>query len=437
MAGRSRVRFGSRRAATAAIAGAMLAYGFGWVGLAAAQQAARPVGPPASATSSARIDVQQLALGDPARKQRTARVVLDGVTDTATDAVLDAAALASRLADVRVLFIGEEHTNGEFHRVQLAVIEALHAAGRRVVVGLEMFPYTTTQPLEDWSAGRLSEAQFLDASKWYETWSHHWGHYRDIFAFAREHKLRMVGINAPRDVVRNVRAKGLDSLDADTRKRMPPTIDTTSDEHRQLVRSYFDADDPLHSKMPPEQQEGLYLAQVTWDAAMGWNAGQALTTPADPKEIVVVLIGSGHVAYGLGSERQLAPHFSGRIASLIPVTVRDANGAQVEKVRASYANFVWGVPWTAQPTLPVLGVSLMGRIGKNPTQVIQVDEGSTASQAGVRVGDVLRALDGTPIDSGTALQRKTGDYSWGDSAKLEIERDGKPLTLDIAFRRKG
>ena len=63
---------------------------------------------------------------------------------------------------MRVLFIGEEHTNGEFHRAQLRVIEALHAAGRKVIVGLEMFPWTTTTPLERWSRGELTESQFLD-----------------------------------------------------------------------------------------------------------------------------------------------------------------------------------------------------------------------------------------------------------------------------------
>ncbi len=395
---------------------------------------------PASAAEAAgdqRAGPQQLVIGDPARKNDLASVVLDGITDTRTREVIDAGEFARRLADTRVLFIGEEHTNGEFHRAQLRAIEALHAAGRKVIVGLEMFPYTTTQPLDDWTAGKLTEQQFLEQARWYETWSHHWGHYREIFAYARDNKLRMVGVNVPRQVVRTVRADGLDALDPETRKHMPPSIDTTSTEHRELVQSYFEADDPLHSKMPPEQVEGVYLAQVTWDSAMGWNAGQALSTPADPAEIVVVLIGSGHVAYGLGAERQLAPHFKGGIASLIPVTVRDADGKPLAGVRASYANYLWGVPWTAQPTLPVLGVSLMGRIGNEPGKIIQIDAGSTADQAGLKVGDILRTLDGVTIDGTTALQRKVGDYRWGDAAQLVIEREGKPVTLKIAFRRKG
>ncbi len=395
------------------------------------------VAPAAAAESAdaANPGPQQLAIGDQARKDRLAAVTLDGITDTAKGEVIDAGEFARRLADVRVLFIGEEHTNGEFHRAQLRAIEALQAAGRKVIVGLEMFPYTTTQPLEDWTAGKLTEQQFLEQAKWYETWSHHWGHYREIFDYARDHKLRMVGVNVPREVVRTVRSTGLDALDPETRKHMPPSIDTTSVEHRQLVQSYFESDDPLHSKMPPEQVEGLYLAQVTWDSAMGWNAGQALTTPADMREIVVVLIGSGHVAYGLGAERQLAPHFKGGIASLIPVTVRGEDGKPLAGVRASYADFLWGVPWTAQPTLPVLGVSRMGRIGNEPGKIIQIDQGSTADQAGLKVGDILRTLDGVKIDGSTSLQRQVGEYRWGDAAELVIERDGQPVTLKIAFRR--
>jgi uncharacterized iron-regulated protein len=377
---------------------------------------------------------EQLTIGDATRKMRKAVVELDAITDTSRAETIGAAVFAQRLQDVRVLFVGEEHTNGEFHRVQLAAIAALHAAGRKVIVGLEMFPWDPQPALDRWTRGELDESRLLDESRWYEVWSHHFGHYREIFEFARDHRLRMVGLNAPREVVRDVRAKGFDALAPEVRRRMPPQIDTTNAEHRQLVRSYFDADDPLHAKMTPEQQEGVYLAQLTWDASMGWQAGQALSVPADPREIVVVLIGGGHVAYGLGAERQLRSGFKGRTASLIPVTVRSSTKSAM--VSASYADFLWGVPQTAQPTLPVLGVSLMGRIGKEPTKVIQIDAGSTADRAGVRVGDVLRELDGAKIDGTASLQRKVGDYRWGDSATLRLEREGQMVTLPLDFRRK-
>ena len=380
---------------------------------------------------------EQLRIGDPVRPDHVLVPVLDGILDARRGELIDSAEFARRLRDVRVLFIGEEHTNGEFHRVQLRAIEALHAAGRKVIIGLEMFPWGGNPALERWSRGELDENSFLDESRWYEVWSHHWGHYRDIFFFARDRKLRLVGLNAPREVVRAVRASGgFDGLDPASRSRLPPMIDLSSAEHRQLVQSYFDPDDALHSKMSAEQQERLYLAQVTWDAAMGWQAGQSLSVPVDPQEIVVVLIGAGHVAYDLGAARQLAGGFKGGIASLIPVTVPPRSSATGPKtVSAAYAQFLWGVPQTAQPTLPVLGVSLMGRIGKEPTQVIQVDADSSAAAAGIRVGDVLRSLDGAAVDGTAALQRKVGDYRWGDSATLAIERNGQPLKLTVHFRR--
>lgn len=381
---------------------------------------------------------EHLQIGDPARRSLTIAPVLDGIVDTRRGDLITPAQFADRLRDTRVLFIGEEHTNGEFHRVQLRAIEALHAAGRKVIIGLEMFPWGENVALQQWTRGELDEPSFLETSRWYEVWSHHWGHYRDIFFFARDQRLRLVGLNAPREVVRAVRASGgFDGLDPAARSRLPPKIDLTSEEHRAVVRSYFEPEDTLHTQLSTEQQERLYLAQVTWDAAMGWQAGQALSTPVDPREIVVVLIGAGHVAYDLGAARQLAGEFKGDIASLIPVTVPPSTaGASPKTVSAAYAKFLWGVPQTAQPTLPVLGVSLMGRLGKEPTQVIQIDAASSAAISGVRVGDILRSLDGVKIDGSATLQRKVGDYRWGDSAKLLIEREGQPMELVLQFRRQ-
>jgi uncharacterized iron-regulated protein len=376
-----------------------------------------------------------MPIGDPDRAQRQAPVVLDAVTDTATSELITDTEMARRLTDARVLFIGEQHTDSNFHEVELRAIQALHVAGRKVIIGLEMFPWTQPPALAAWSRGKLTEQQFLDQSGWYESWSHHWGYYRDIFLFARDKRLALVGINAPREVVKTVRSKGLEGLDSAARARMPPTIDLTNNEHRQLFRAYFDPDDALHSKMPPEQLESLYQAQVTWDSAMGWNAGQALPTPDDPRAIVVVLIGSGHVAYGLGAERQLKAHFKGRIASLIPVMVKGEGGKPVPSVTASYANYLWGVPYSDGPTLPVLGVSLMGKIGKEPSKIIQVSEKSVAERAGLKVGDILRNLDGVKIDSAASLQKQTGVYRWGDVAQLTIERDGLSQVLPLPFRR--
>ncbi len=373
-----------------------------------------------------------LAIGDPGRKNKTVEVLLDAVTDTRTGELLSPAQLVERLADVDILLIGESHTDMESHLIQLRVIEELHRAGRQVMIGLEMFPYGQQEILDRWSQGTMSSESFVADAEWYRYWGYHWNYYRDIFLFARDNKLHMFGVNVPRAVVSTVRKEGFDSLGEDARAHMPQQIDTTSSEHRQMFKAFFDDDDELHAMLSEEAWDGMYRAQCTWDAAMGWNALQALRRHGGEKAIMVVLIGSGHVTYGLGAQRQIALHFDGRIASLIPVELDDD---EEPTVQASYANFVWGVPDLEFELYPSLGLSLSGSIGPEPRKVIRVGENSPAEQAGVEVGDVLLALGKTQIDASPDLRRAVSLYRWGDVAPLRLERGDEEITVEVAFRR--
>ena len=374
-----------------------------------------------------------LEIGDPARKGREVPVVLDGITDTATGELVTPQELARRLAGTGILFIGENHTNQEFHDVQLRTIRALHEAGREVLIGLEMFPYTEQAVIDNWNARRYTEDGFVELGRWYDNWGYHWNYYRNIFLYAQAKGIRMYAANSPRDVVKSVRAKGFGNLTAEEAAHLPPQLAPESDEHRRMYRAFFDADDALH--MSEQALDGLYRAQTMWDATMGWNALQALKAHGGPKAIMVVLIGAGHVTYGLGSERQIAAHYDGRIASLVPVTVVDDDGEPVRQVRASYASFVWGLPEERDTVYPSLGVSLMGKIGKEPTQIIQVSRGSVAERAGLKVGDVLLTLDGAAIDADNTLRRVMAAYRWGDVAEARIRRDGRDQPLTIEIRR--
>lgn len=379
-------------------------------------------------------DVTRLELGDPARRERTAPVVLDAVTDTRTGELLASDELAARLAGIQVLFVGEEHTNVAFHRVQHHVIRALHEAGRDVLVGLEMFPYTRQPELDAWVRGDYGEDEFVEASGWHRHWGYRWAYYADIFRFARDHGLPMIGVNAPREAIKAVRTEGFEALSAEDQAHLPARVDTTSDEHRALFRAYFEEDDPVHMDLSDEQWDGMIRAQATWDAVMGHNAARAVATRNDPNAIIVVLIGAGHVTYGLGAERQIRDSFEAGIASLVPVPAVAADGEPVS-VQASYADYVWGVPPQDAPLYPELGVSLAGALGRAPNLVIQVAEGSAAARAGLKTGDLLVRLGDTEILSTTDLHRAMGPLRWGDRTIAELERDDEPLGIEILFRR--
>jgi len=390
----------------------------------------------AASASGAGELVTQLPIGDPERRDRDAAVVIDTVVDTRRDEPITVNQMVERLSDTRVLFFGENHTDMDFHRAQLQLIRALHRAGREVMVGLEMFPYTRQGELDSWTSGDLSEAEFLDAADWYGSWGYRWEYYADIFRFARDRDLRMVGLNAPREVVKIVRTEGFEALAEDDREHIPSSIDTTNDEHRRLFRAYFEEDDSIHMQISDEQWEGMFRAQTTWDAVMGWNAAQAVKRYGGPDAIIVVLIGAGHVTYGLGAERQIRPRFDGGIASVVPVQSVGPDGEPVAEVNAAYADFVWGLPPALPPRFPELGVSLAGLLGSHPNKIIQVSEDSAAEAAGLQVGDRLMSIDAVPVSSVGTLRAAMAGYYWGDSAEVELIREEKTIKQTVVFRRE-
>ncbi len=375
-----------------------------------------------------------LPIGDPARRDKTVELLLDGIHDAATGETITPKELATRLADVRLVFVGESHTSIEYHNVQRRLIEELTAAGRKVFVGLEMYPYTEQAWLDKWSAGELTEDAFLKDSRWYKNWGYHWLYYRDIFAFSRDHKIRMFGVNTPREVVAAVRKRGFANLTPEEAARIPSKIDTDSAEHKRLFKAYFAPEDSLHTTgMTDEQFTAMYNAQATWDATMGYNAVQALQKFGDKNTIMVVLIGSGHVAYGLGAERQAKLWFDGKIASVIPMAVANDKGEK-PVVRASYANFVWGVAPEKASQFPTLGLST-GQKKDNAYPVIAVQPGSVAAQAGFKVGDILVSMDGVAITDTEVTNQLMARKRWGDDAEFKVKRGAEELALKAYFRR--
>jgi len=383
-------------------------------------------------------DPLHLPIGDPARKDREVSLVLDGITETAGGTVLTPAELPARLSSSRILFVGEAHVSVESHAVELAVIRELVRAGRRVSVALEMFPaHGTRETLEEWSAGRMSEAEFVEKSEWLRHWSYNWGYYREIFAFARDHGVKLFGINVPPEIVSTVGRKGIEALEPAQKALLPPRVDWDDAELKRLFRASFDEDE-FHGGLSEEMLNRMVQAQATWDAAFGWNAARAAKSAGDPKAIVVVLLGHGHVFYGRGAERQARLWFDGKTSSLVPVAVsdRDKGRCDIRTVRASLADFVWGVPEEDATLYPSPGFSTRWVQTENLPEVIQVEKKSAAQRAGLKVGDRLTEIDGRPSADREAIHRAFATKRWGDSARLSVRRGSETVSLELLLRRE-
>lgn len=385
--------------------------------------------------AAAAQDHWKLAIGDPARKTREAPILLDTITDTRTGASITPAELAASLDDVKVVFVGESHTDINVHRAQLQVIRELQKRGRDVLIGLEMYPYTEQAGLDLWNAGSVTEDEFVTKSQWYKNWGYHWLYYRDIFVFAREKGLKMYGVNTPREVVSAVRKKGFQNLTPEEAARIPPKVDVDNEEHKQLFRAFFAGEESMMHTMSAAMFDGMFAAQCTWDASMGYNAVNALKTFGGPKSVMVVLIGSGHVAYGLGIQRQAALWYDGKMASIIPVSVADSKGKPMTSAQASYADFLWGIPAETDPIYPSIGFSTRTGKGEFPLEVIDVPKDSIAAAAGFAVGDVLQAMDGVPLKDREVYNTLLAAKRWSDSAVFTVVRGGQTQTVTAFFRR--
>jgi aminopeptidase N len=389
----------------------------------------------AFAARAAGENVYRLPVGDPARRDREAPVVLDAVTDTAGGGLWTPAELPKRLEGVRLLLVGESHTDMDSHRIEKRVLEELVRAGRKAWVGVEMYPYTAQAALDEWTAGKLSEEAFLDASRWYKNWGYNWLYYRDIFLFARDNRLPLIAINAPREVVSAVRRKGFQGLNPEEAAHVPTDIDSKNADHLRLFKASF-GEESFHAGMDDAAWQSMLDAQCTWDATMGFHAIQPLRGNDDPRAIVVVLVGAGHVQYGLGIERQVKRWFPGKVASLIPVPVWEEKTGPVKAVQASYASFVWGAPPENDPLYPELGIATRVRDEEKLLEILDVERRSPAAAAGLKARDVLLTLDGAAVPDKEALAKAMAGKRWGDAAALSVLREGAQVSVPVLLRRE-
>ncbi len=379
-----------------------------------------------------------LEIGDPERNTIERDLVIDGIVDTRTGDLLSPTELATRLTDVRIVFMGESHTDMEFHNAQLRVIEELVAAGRWVLIGLEMYPSKEQQHLDRWVTGQYSEEGFLELSRWYKNWGYHWNYYRDIFLYARDYKLPMVALNTPREVISAVRKKGFKDLTEEEAAQVPTEIDFDNADHKLAFRTIFDdSDDGFHMQLSDEMLDSFFQAQCTWDATFAHNSLKAMRPfMDDPNVVLVVLVGSGHLVYDLGFQRQLAQWSDMKVASVIPMPIENYDGERIDSVRASYADFLWGLPPETDPLYPMFGASTRAPEGTDRRSVIDVQEDSVAEAAGLEVGDVLLAMNGKDLPNREALAKGMSEMRWGDKAVFTVQRGEEKVDLVFEFRRE-
>lgn len=264
--------------------------------------------------------------------------------------------LAREASRADVVFFGEQHTDPATHHAELALLEAIGQGDRPVVLSLEMFERDVQQVVDDYVAGRITEAAFLAGSR---PWPRYATDYRGLLELAKARGWPVVASNVPRQTASAVGRKGLgalDSLHARERAFAAREVDCPDDDYR---RRFFEemkghssgAAAPAPSDtLPTAVAQRFYLAQCVKDETMGEAIADALAH-AGPGAIVVHYDGAFHSDFGAGTAERLrrrAPQARTLVVTAVPVA--DPGAAQVtDAKRADYVIFTKAPPKPPAP----------------------------------------------------------------------------------------
>jgi S1-C subfamily serine protease len=75
----------------------------------------------------------------------------------------------------------------------------------------------------------------------------------------------------------------------------------------------------------------------------------------------------------------------------------------------------------------------IGTTDRNGLYIATLERGSPADKAGVKVGDIIRKVNGTPVSDVNQAWRALFGASVGDAVTLTLERDGKLVPVRLVL----
>src|SRR4029078_11968817 len=123
--------------------------------------------------------------------------------------------------------------------------------------------------------------------------------YAPIFRYAHEQGIPVRALNIPSGLASAAAKVGIAGLSAEQRASLPHDISTADEGYRSRLHRAFE----MHKDPNPNAFEHFVEAQLLWDEGMAESAAAYIS--ANPERAMVILVGSGHVAFGSGIPKRL------------------------------------------------------------------------------------------------------------------------------------
>jgi len=356
------------------------------------------------------------------------------ILHTATGHFVNQHTLFKNLGHYALVYVGEIHDNPASHRLQLEILKSMQAHDPgKVTLGMEMFTRAQQFALDRWIAGELDEKSFLRESRWYENWGGDFELYRELMEFCREQGIPVIGLNASRELGREVSMKPLKQLDEATRTQLPE-MDMNDPYQRQMIEAIFGVHGAGATML-----DSFARQQTLWDETMASSVSRYMHD--NPERRMLVIAGGWHINFGFGIPR--------RVHRRLPLPYVLVGGENLEIPEEKHQQLMDvelpNFPMRAvdflvyqryevfEPRGVKLGVFLDDSDDIEAVLVIDVEADSVADKAGIQKGDRLVSIDGELLENSFDLiyalkTRRPGDMAW-----IELNRNGEIISLNVNF----
>ena len=213
--------------------------------------------------------------------------------------------MLSDLASYDVVVFGEFHDSQPIHDAELAVLKGLYRQhGANLVLSMEMFERDVQPVMNDYLAGKITEAEFLAASR---PWPQYETAYKPLVEFAKAHHIPVLTGNIPRRIAAAyAKSKTLDSIADEDKQYLPNVHRAGSAAYREKFAAVMQGMNtmPGGMKIPPQMVQPMFMAQCLKDDAMAESIIQY--RQQHPQAVVYHVVGNFHSAGHLGMAEKMA-----------------------------------------------------------------------------------------------------------------------------------
>jgi len=327
-----------------------------------------------------------------------------------------------QIDDAQVVLVGETHTRYDHHLVQLEILKYLYQKSPDLALGVEWFQQPFQKHLDDYVAGDITEKEMLHLTEYFSRWKYNYRLYQPILQYARENKIPVIALNAPRELIRALAKSEIDDLPEELKSQLPKSYDWSDKDYEKRLRDIFELHPEYKGKF-----ENFMRSQLTWDESMAERAVQYLQQ--NPEARMLVLAGSGHIMFGSGIPNRIKRRID---TDQFSILVSDDSLPATNDI----ADFL--ILSVEQSLVPD---GLIGAFFDTQGKLLKItgfSHNSAVKEAGLKQGAVIIGIDDKPVNNFSEfkyaiLNKKPGDtieLHYIDSAEAG-KKDRKSVSIEL------